>query len=521
MPHPASHAPLPILHLAAGFVILALTSTTPSLGNGAALRPLDDTPRVIAPFDAPQEEVDTIALPAGGFVVVFHEGFMSGGVILPEPPVDGRDGSLEGIVAQLLDSDGKPFGEPWVVNVATGGPQTHPALAADSSSGGFSVAWLDHSLPRMRRYDSLGHALTDEIVITDDTAFWAERVAIATNPDGDSLVVWRDLVDAQEIQVVPVSNIGTVGDRVTIGPAVLPARVHEPHVAALPSGDFFVAWPEVDSGSIHGQRFDADGSPLGAQIEFGTFWTIEEMIVDPSGLSDRLHAVIRERPPQPPRWLVLDPETGTVVVHDLDRHPDTNGALPRLVGAAPDCIFTSIDQEPRLRTTLIHSADTTGQTAERFVELDASGYGGVELAADPRADGSVRVLAAWTPFDERNVRIATMVTDTPRLLLGDGGRFAIEATWRDFEGVEGSAIATPIAADTGAFWFFDPANLEVTVKVLDGRDINGHFWVFNGSLSNVEYTLTVTDQITGAVYTFTNPLGQFGSFGDTEALPGT
>ena len=28
----------------------------------------------------------------------------------------------------------------------------------------------------------------------------------------------------------------------------------------------------------------------------------------------------------------------------------------------------------------------------------------------------------------------------------------------------------------GYFWFFDPANVELAVKVLDGRPINGKFW---------------------------------------------
>ena len=114
-----------------------------------------------------------------------------------------------------------------------------------------------------------------------------------------------------------------------------------------------------------------------------------------------------------------------------------------------------------------------------------------------------------------------MVFDSPRLRLGLDQRFEARVSWRDFDGVEGSGVAVPLAEDTGAFWFFDSANIELTVKVLDGRDINGHFWVFNGSLTNVEYTLTVTDTFTGAVYTFTNPLGQFGSFGDTEALSGS
>ena len=72
--------------------------------------------------------------------------------------------------------------------------------------------------------------------------------------------------------------------------------------------------------------------------------------------------------------------------------------------------------------------------------------------------------------------------------------------------------------DSAVLGFFDPANWELMVKVLDGRSQNGHFWVFYGALSNVEFTLTVTDTETGAVKRYENPLGTFASFGDTEAF---
>ena len=79
-------------------------------------------------------------------------------------------------------------------------------------------------------------------------------------------------------------------------------------------------------------------------------------------------------------------------------------------------------------------------------------------------------------------------------------------------------LARAITTATGAFWFFDPTNLELVVKVLDGRSVNGKFWVFYGSLTNVEFTLTVTDTLTGAVKTYFNPQGQLGGVADTGAF---
>ncbi|MEO7793557.1 MAG: hypothetical protein ABIV06_02200, partial [Thermoanaerobaculia bacterium] len=100
-----------------------------------------------------------------------------------------------------------------------------------------------------------------------------------------------------------------------------------------------------------------------------------------------------------------------------------------------------------------------------------------------------------------------------------GGRFAVEAVWRDFQGHTGVARAASLTDDTGYFWFFDDDNIEIVVKAVDGAAYNGHFWIYYGALSNVEYTFTVTDTATGAVRPYRNPLGRFASSGDIQAFP--
>jgi len=110
------------------------------------------------------------------------------------------------------------------------------------------------------------------------------------------------------------------------------------------------------------------------------------------------------------------------------------------------------------------------------------------------------------------------VANPTRLCL-QGGRFAVEARWRDFQGNTGDGQAVPLAGgDTGWFWFFGPSNVEGVLKVLDGRDLNNRFWVFYGALSSVEYTLTVTDTVTGNLKTYTNPSGRLASVADTSAF---
>jgi hypothetical protein len=59
---------------------------------------------------------------------------------------------------------------------------------------------------------------------------------------------------------------------------------------------------------------------------------------------------------------------------------------------------------------------------------------------------------------------------------------------------------------TGAFGFTDPANLELLVKTLDFGD---RVLVIYGALSNLEYSLRVTDTISGRSKTYDNPAGRY------------
>jgi hypothetical protein len=56
----------------------------------------------------------------------------------------------------------------------------------------------------------------------------------------------------------------------------------------------------------------------------------------------------------------------------------------------------------------------------------------------------------------------------------NGDRFQVDVDWMLPSG-PGKGQAVPLTADTGLFWFFGNSNLELIVKVLDGRPVNGHF----------------------------------------------
>ncbi|HSS77805.1 MAG TPA: hypothetical protein VLV54_13815, partial [Thermoanaerobaculia bacterium] len=106
------------------------------------------------------------------------------------------------------------------------------------------------------------------------------------------------------------------------------------------------------------------------------------------------------------------------------------------------------------------------------------------------------------------------------LCLGPDHRFEARVSWQNpNSGETGAGHSLPLTENTGAFWFFGDQNLELMVKVLDGTTVNLHFWVYGGALSNVEYTLTVTDTLTGVTRSYHNPAGQIASLADVAAFP--
>jgi hypothetical protein len=129
-----------------------------------------------------------------------------------------------------------------------------------------------------------------------------------------------------------------------------------------------------------------------------------------------------------------------------------------------------------------------------------------------RSDGTALASAGLRAFSQG-------CTPGPAILCLQDGRFEAKVAWKDFEGNTGMGQAVPLTANAGYFWFFGPENVELALKVLDGRSLNGQFWVFYGSLSTVEYVITVTDTETGASKTFFNPSGHLASVADIRALP--
>jgi hypothetical protein len=148
----------------------------------------------------------------------------------------------------------------------------------------------------------------------------------------------------------------------------------------------------------------------------------------------------------------------------------------------------------------------------------------------PPPDVPYAQTATLGPLPEGSYRIevdggladALTVSDHPGISLVDSlffsrQRFEASLTWRTAI-ASGIGVPEAITDNAGYFWFFDSSNPELLVKVIDGRPVNGHFWVFLAGLSDVDYTLTITDRATDKVRTYSNSQGTVASRADTSAF---
>jgi peptidyl-Asp metalloendopeptidase len=121
--------------------------------------------------------------------------------------------------------------------------------------------------------------------------------------------------------------------------------------------------------------------------------------------------------------------------------------------------------------------------------------GGTALAADPlAADLQAGAATAGCRPD-------------PKTLCLQNGRFQVTVDWRNPANSQaGQAGAVPLSQLTGAFYFSGPDSLELMTKILDQGDRIDFFY---GALSDLEYSINVTDTRTGTVKTYRNNAGRY------------
>ncbi len=168
--------------------------------------------------------------------------------------------------------------------------------------------------------------------------------------------------------------------------------------------------------------------------------------------------------------------------------------------------------------TLLRAADASAGMA-RIDGLDVGAPYTLRLRADTAGGGAAYSEEVSATIGD--VRGACRTGEN--FLCVREGRFEVQVHWKNnaVTGNYGSGRSVPVEVsdESGLFWFFNEANIELVVKVLDGGGINGNYWVFYGALSDVEYWITVRETAGGGRRTYHNPQGRICGQNDTAAFP--
>jgi hypothetical protein len=115
------------------------------------------------------------------------------------------------------------------------------------------------------------------------------------------------------------------------------------------------------------------------------------------------------------------------------------------------------------------------------------------LSIGPLPAGAYTVVAV-TDGVETDSRPLVVSPPTATLSLLRG-RFTVNLVWfNENQGIPGNVGAARQLSDgSGYFWFYDAADVEVTVKMIDATAFNGYYWLFVTSGTTTQFKITVTD----------------------------
>ncbi len=457
------------------------------------------------------------------------------------------------IAVRRFRADGTPTGN----EVHVGG---HSALNAPSIAmapqGHFLVTWADYesggsdqdgSNIQAQGFDRLGRPIGPTFQVNQIVADDQFEPQVSAGPAGDFLVAWESEssngsdADGGSIQARHVSAPGRFFDVQFQANEVVFQDQSHPAVAMGPEGAtvvyFSIGWQNDLEWETVVERFRGGVSPSSlclnqrrflVEVDWRDFQTNQGTGSVVSGGSDDSGLF----------WF-FNQDNWEMLVKVIDGCP-LNNRFWVFAAATTDVAYD-------LKVTDLWTGDQKvyenplGRAADAIT--DSGAFATCDLGARPEPRGALvneehpDALLGWSTSTARDlaagqsaaqasatfsseVSEATSCTARSDALCLGGGRFEATVSWRTAQGTSGKATRVPFGSDdSGLFWFFNQANWEMLVKVIDGCALNGSFWVFSAATTDVEYTLEVRDTVTGRSTSYSNPLGSAAAaITDTNAL---
>lgn len=447
---------------------------------------------------------------------------------------------------QRFDVNGSPSGP--VLEVAEA-ESDYPGLVclASDSAGNELVLWVTNSggadfVHRLfaSAFDSAGHRLFPIVEIARTTRYHESLDSFdCVESSGAWLVAWSDHASVGEASHIFAQRIAPGS-----GPVGTPSRVMErstfffgdvqvtsgvaTDLVAWTSSDSFLLWPQ----DLEGRLIDKNCAPAAAERVLVPYSLPEgnllgyRLIEAPGDISFLVYG----------RHLLGASEShfyGTKV------EGDAPWAQPWLLGSADVALYGGMG-------ILSAAADELGHTLLSWTGPGTAPSGGYstfrqgfllwgapltnsrELATllpglDQQGRAIVGSFGRWVVAWQRRPttgsdfgidaelgRFAPDCVPSSTALCLSGGRFLVRSTFHDHLGRSGEGQAVALTPESGTFWFFTAANVELIVKIVDacGHPDFRDFWVYASGLTDVEVTLTVADTWTGDIWERSTDLGE-------------
>lgn len=204
-------------------------------------------------------------------------------------------GDSNGIFARVYNASGVPQTGELLVNTTTANYQNSSDVAIDSS-GNFAVTWYGYtgSIYQIyaQRFDASGTPVGSELAVSAGTNNSAPNIGL--DAAGRMTVVWKNEESNPVIRMkrYDASN-NVITDETQVNTVVGLYGAGSPHLDVNDDGKIAVVYTVwyvggySNQGEIYGQRYDADGNPVGDEMQINVTLTSYQdqpaVAIDPTG----------------------------------------------------------------------------------------------------------------------------------------------------------------------------------------------------------------------------------------------
>ena len=213
--------------------------------------------------DGDQQDIELSPLANGNYVAIWNS--------------TGQNGSGQGLVAQLFSPLGQRIGGEFFVETDTNGDQTAGSVTG-LTGGGFVVSWRDgpSNEIRLQQFNADGTPAGSETTVAVTDYSTQTNPTVVALDDGGYSVIWQSYTLDNYTQNIVSQRYdagGTPSGGLVLANTVTTGQQTLPEVAPLGSG-YITTW--LSNGTISAQRFNADGSKIGAEFTVSSAGTVTE-----------------------------------------------------------------------------------------------------------------------------------------------------------------------------------------------------------------------------------------------------